>query len=381
MRKQLPVICVAAGIVLLAACTNDGGQQQTTVAPQPAVCNGPTVEISGAEPRYEPLNPTANQDYQRDGKSYKIVQDPSRFSQAGLAAIYDAEPGSNLTASGEMFDPMQLTAAHPTLPIPSYARITNLANGRIIVVRINDRGPYGTDRVISLSRAAADRLNTSNNTKVRIDPIIVAPDGSLSGPGMACTTVAKQTYALPPRPDLSGGMGSASSAPAQPQGDVLPVSNSTLKSDDTTGAPVSSSGFLGAPTTLAPGVLESNEPTPAPQPAPVSAPVAAPATAPATATPVSAPAAAAPVSAPVSAPAAAASGRFVVQVGAVSDQTRAQQYQQRLSQQFSVPGRVIQNGAVWRIQLGPFASKAEASALQQRLQTEAQLQSFIASAQ
>ncbi|ADX16385.1 endolytic peptidoglycan transglycosylase RlpA [Salmonella enterica] len=355
MRKQLPVICVAAGIVLLAACTNDGGQQQTTVAPQPAVCNGPTVEISGAEPRYEPLNPTANQDYQRDGKSYKIVQDPSRFSQAGLAAIYDAEPGSNLTASGEMFDPMQLTAAHPTLPIPSYARITNLANGRMIVVRINDRGPYGTDRVISLSRAAADRLNTSNNTKVRIDPIIVAPDGSLSGPGMACTTVAKQTYALPPRPDLSGGMGSASSAPAQPQGDVLPVSNSTLKSDDTTGAPVSSSGFLGAPTTLAPGVLESNEPTPAPQPAPVSAPVAA--------------------------PAAAASGRFVVQVGAVSDQTRAQQYQQRLSQQFSVPGRVIQNGAVWRIQLGPFASKAEASALQQRLQTEAQLQSFIASAQ
>lgn len=377
MRKQLPVICVAAGIVLLAACTNDGGQQQTTVAPQPAVCNGPTVEISGAEPRYEPLNPTANQDYQRDGKSYKIVQDPSRFSQAGLAAIYDAEPGSNLTASGEMFDPMQLTAAHPTLPIPSYARITNQANGRMIVVRINDRGPYGTDRVISLSHAAADRLNTSNNTKVRIDPIIVAPDGSLSGPGMACTTVAKQTYALPPRPDLSGGMGSASSAPAQPQGDVLPVSNSTLKSDDTTGAPVSSSGFLGAPTTLAPGVLEGNEPTPAPQPAPVSAPVAAPATA----TPVSAPAAAAPVSAPVSAPATAASGRFVVQVGAVSDQTRAQQYQQRLSQQFSVPGRVIQNGAVWRIQLGPFASKAEASALQQRLQTEAQLQSFIASAQ
>ncbi|EAM2801195.1 endolytic peptidoglycan transglycosylase RlpA [Salmonella enterica] len=362
MRKQLPVICVAAGIVLLAACTNDGGQQQTTVAPQPAVCHGPIVEISGAEPRYEPLNPTANQDYQRDGKSYKIVQDPSRFSQAGLAAIYDAEPGSNLTASGEMFDPMQLTAAHPTLPIPSYARITNLANGRMIVVRINDRGPYGTDRVISLSRAAADRLNTSNNTKVRIDPIIVAPDGSLSGPGMACTTVAKQTYALPPRPDLSGGMGSVSSTPAQPQGDVFPVSNSTLKSDDTTGAPVSGSGFLGAPTTLAPGVLEDSEPTP------VSAPV-------------SAPAATAPVSAPVSAPAATASGRFVVQVGAVSDQTRAQQYQQRLSQQFSVPGRVMQNGAVWRIQLGPFASKTEASALQQRLQTEAQLQSFIASAQ
>ncbi|EHR9671881.1 endolytic peptidoglycan transglycosylase RlpA [Escherichia coli] len=362
MRKQWLGICIAAG--MLAACTSDDGQQQTVSVPQPAVCNGPIVEISGADPRFEPLNETANQDYQRDGKSYKIVQDPSRFSQAGLAAIYDAEPGSNLTASGEAFDPTQLTAAHPTLPIPSYARITNLANGRMIVVRINDRGPYGNDRVISLSRAAADRLNTSNNTKVRIDPIIVAQDGSLSGPGMACTTVAKQTYALPAPPDLSGGAGT-SSVPV-PQGDILPVSNSTLKSEDPTGAPVTSSGFLGAPTTLAPGVLEGSEPTPAPQPV-VTAPSTTPATSPAMVTPQAA--------------SQSASGNFMVQVGAVSDQARAQQYQQQLGQKFGVPGRVTQNGAVWRIQLGPFASKAEASTLQQRLQTEAQLQSFITTAQ
>jgi rare lipoprotein A len=240
-----------------------------------------TTNNERKRPGKKPLSATANQDYERDGKSYKIVQDASRFSQAGLAAIYDAEPGSNLTASGEAFDPMQLTAAHPTLPIPSYARITNLANGRMIVVRINDRGPYGNDRVISLSRAAADRLNTSNNTKVRIDPIIVAQDGSLSGPGMACTTVAKQTYALPARPDLSGGMGSVSSPsePVAPQGDVRAISNDTLKSEDSMGAPVSSSGFLGAPTTLASGVLEGSEP-PAAQPvvAPQStAPVTAPA--------------------------------------------------------------------------------------------------------
>lgn len=373
MRKQWLGICIA--VSLLAACTSDDGQQQATVAPaQPAVCNGPIVEISGADPRFEPLSATANQDYERDGKSYKIVQDASRFSQAGLAAIYDAEPGSNLTASGEAFDPMQLTAAHPTLPIPSYARITNLANGRMIVVRINDRGPYGNDRVISLSRAAADRLNTSNNTKVRIDPIIVAQDGSLSGPGMACTTVAKQTYALPARPDLSGGMGSVSSPaePAVPQGDVRAISNDTLKSEDSMGAPVSSSGFLGAPTTLASGVLEGSEP-PAPQP--VAAPqTAAPVTAPQNTAPVTAPGAT--QGAVAASPAAA--GNFVVQVGAVSDQARAQQYQQGLSQKFGVPGRLEQNGAVWRIQLGPFASKSEAAALQQRLQNEAQLQSFIA---
>jgi rare lipoprotein A len=381
MRKQWLGICIAAG--LLAACSSDDGQQQQTVtAPTPAVCNGPVVEISGADPRFEPLNPSVNQDYQRDGKNFKIVQDPSNFSQAGLAAIYDAEPGSNLTASGEPFDATQLTAAHPTLPVPSYARVTNLANGRMLIVRINDRGPYGNDRVISLSRAAADRLNTSNNTKVRIDPIIVAQDGTLSGPGTACTTIAKQTYALPARPDLNGGMGSVSSAPqdATPQSDVRAISNDTLKAEDATGAPVNSSGFLGAPTTLNNGVLESSAPAaqPAAQPAVQSAAVQP---APTQSAPVTAPGSTqgsvAPVAAPATAASTAASGSYVVQVGAVSDQARAQQYQQRLSQQFSVPGRVTQNGAVWRIQLGPFSNKTEASTVQQRLQNEAQLQSFI----
>lgn len=338
MRKQWLGICIAAG--LLAACSSDDVQQKTVSTPQPAVCNGPTVEISGADPQYETPNATANQDYERDGKSYKIVQDPANFTQAGFAAIYDAEPNSNLTASGEAFDPTQLTAAHPTLPIPSYARITNLANGRMIVVRINDRGPYGNDRVISLSRASADRLNTSNNTKVRIDPIIVAPDGSLSGPGMACTTVAKQTYALPARPNLDGGDAAGMSQPAPT--DVRPISNSTLTPADSVGAPVT-----------APGSIQGNV------------------------VPAAATAAAAGAVAASSSATSSASGNFVVQVGAVSDQTRAQQYQQRLSQQFSVPGRVMQNGAVWRIQLGPFADKAQASAVQQRLQSEAQLQSFI----
>ncbi|MEQ0264262.1 endolytic peptidoglycan transglycosylase RlpA [Klebsiella sp. CN_Kp073] len=376
MRKQWLGICIAAG--LLAACSGEDVQQKTVSVPQPAVCNGPTVEISGADPHFETLNATANQDYERDGKSYKIVQDPANFTQTGLAAIYDAEPNSNLTASGEAFDPTQLTAAHPTLPIPSYARITNLANGRMIVVRINDRGPYGNDRVISLSSASADRLNTSNNTKVRIDPIIVSQDGALSGPGMACTTVAKQTYALPSRPNLDGD-GSAAISPAD-QSNVHAISNSTLKPEDNVGAPVNGSGFLGAPTPLNNGVLEGSEPaTAAPAavaatPATPSAPVTAPGSIQGSVAPAATATAA---TAAVAAPNAGTSGEFVVQVGAVSDQARAQQYQQRLSQQFAVPGRVMQNGAVWRIQLGPFASKSQATTVQQRLQNEAQLQSFI----
>ena len=371
MRKQWLGICIAAG--LLAACSGEDVQQKTVSTPQPPVCNGPSVEISGADPHYETPNATANQDYQRDGKSYKIVQDPSNFTQTGLAAIYDAEPNSNLTASGEAFDPTQLTAAHPTLPIPSYVRVTNLANGRMIVVRINDRGPYGNDRVISLSRASADRLNTSNNTKVRIDPIIVAPDGSLSGPGMACTTVAKQTYALPARPDLdgSGGGGGAVSGDPATQDNVRAISNSTLKPEDSLGAPVNSGGFLGAPTPLNSGVLESSEP------AVQTAPVTAPGSIQGSVTPAPAAAAAATATSVAVASTTSASGDFVVQVGAVSDQGRAQQYQQKLSKQFTVAGRVVQNGAVWRIQLGPFSSKVQASSVQQRLQSEAQLQSFI----
>ncbi|MEZ2576262.1 endolytic peptidoglycan transglycosylase RlpA [Buttiauxella ferragutiae] len=371
MVKRWLGICVVAA--LLAGCSSDDGdQQQVNQQPQPAVCNGPVVEISGADPRFEPLNPSVNQDYENNGKKYKIVQNPANFSQAGLAAIYDAEPGSNLTASGETFDPSALTAAHPTLPVPSYARITNLANGRMVIVRINDRGPYGNDRVISLSRAAADRLNTSNNTKVRIDPILVAQDGTMSGPGTVCTTVAKQTYALPARPDLNTGMGGATSAPVDaPQGDVRAISNSTLQSEDTTGAPVSNSGFLGAATPLAAGVIESDQPAPAVSVTPVQ-PVTVQQSAPVTA----------PGSVQGSAQAAvpAATGHYVVQVGAVSDQTRANQWQQKLSQQFGVPGKVSSNGAMFRVQLGPFNSKGEAAALQQRLMSEAQQQSFITNA-
>ncbi|OAT24839.1 rare lipoprotein A [Buttiauxella ferragutiae ATCC 51602] len=371
MVKRWLGICVVAA--LLAGCSSDDGdQQQVNQQPQPAVCNGPVVEISGADPRFEPLNPSVNQDYENNGKKYKIVQNPANFSQAGLAAIYDAEPGSNLTASGETFDPSALTAAHPTLPVPSYARITNLANGRMVIVRINDRGPYGNDRVISLSRAAADRLNTSNNTKVRIDPILVAQDGTMSGPGTVCTTVAKQTYALPARPDLNTGMGGATSAPVDaPQGDVRAISNSTLQSEDTTGAPVSNSGFLGAATPLAAGVIESDQSAPAVSVTPVqpvtvqqSAPVTAPGS----------------VQGSTQAAVPAASGHYVVQVGAVSDQTRANQWQQKLSQQFGVPGKVSSNGAMFRVQLGPFNSKGEAAALQQRLMSEAQQQSFITNA-
>lgn len=350
MRKDW--LWVGAASLLLAACTTTTEQQAP--APQQPAYNGPVVEIGGVEPRYEPINPATNQDYSVNGKTWRIVKDPSNYSETGLAAWYGEEANGTRTATGEMFDPEALTAAHPTLPLPSYVRVTNLANGRQLVVRVNDRGPYTPGRIIDLSRAAGDRLNMSNNTRVRIDYIKVAPDGTLSGPGTIGTVVAKQSYALPSRPDLSGGMtimGGAAAPAAQPQ-DVHPVDNSTLTSENAMGAPVRSSGFLGAPTPLHPGVLEGSEPEAA---AVVTPPVAS--------------------SAPASSPAAA--GNYVVQVGALSDADRANQWAEKLKSQFNVPGTVASSGKLYRVQLGPFPSRQQAAALQQRLISEASQQSFI----
>lgn len=371
MRKDWLWIALASA--MLAACTTDTEQQAP--APQQQTYNGPVVEIGGAEPRFEPINPGTSQDYSVNGKTYKVIKDPSNFSQVGLATSYGEEVGGNRTAIGEVFDPNALTAAHPTLPLPSYVRVTNLANGRMIVVRVNDRGPYTSDRIIDLSRAAADRLNTSNNTRVRLDYIAVAPDGSLSGPGTIGTTVAKQSYALPARPEIGAGMtmggGAAMSqpqtyaAPAEQaeQQNVRAVDNSTLSSDDTIGAPVRSGGFLGAAQPLRNGVLEGSEP--------VSAPVAS-----STSSAPPAIVAAAAASQPPSQP-ASGSGNYVVQVGALSDGARAQQLANSLGKQFGVRGSVDSRGNVYRVQLGRFSSRQQAAALQQRLATEANQQSFI----
>ncbi|MGK3144392.1 endolytic peptidoglycan transglycosylase RlpA [Pantoea sp. C2G6] len=356
MRKEW--LGVALASLVLAACTTPE-PSQNSAPPQPAY-NGPVVEIPGVEPRYEPINPGTSQDYSVNGKNYRIIKDPSNFSEVGLATSYGDEAQGNRTATGEAYDPDALTAAHPTLPLPGYVRVTNIANGRQIVVRINDRGPYTPGRIIDLSRAAGDRLNISNNSRVRVDYIKVAPDGSLSGPGTIGTVVAKQSYALPARPDLNGGavMNGGSAATSEPAAqNVAPVSNSTLQSSDGMGAPVQSSGFLGAPQPLASGVLEGSEP-PAPAPAVVSAPPAASA-------------------APASGNAAAASG-YVVQVGALNDPARAQQMMKSLSQRYGVPGKVEDAGNnVYRVQLGGYSTRAEAAALQQRLSSDGQSASFI----
>ncbi|RLM24039.1 rare lipoprotein A [Brenneria alni] len=356
MRKDWLWIGVVS--LTLSACTVT---EQQPAPPVSNVYSGPVEEIGGAEPRYEPYNPGTLQDYTLKGKTYKVIKNPQNFSETGLATWYGEEASGNRTSIGEMFDPNALTAAHPTLPLPSYVRVTNLSNGRRLVVRVNDRGPYTPGRIIDLSKAAGDRLNISNNTKVKVDFINVAPDGMLSGPGTIGTRVAKQSFSLPDRPSLGASelgtpMMENTNTPAVA---TLPISNSALSAPTDDAMPQSSTstrsgGFLGAPSALPAGVLET---TPSPAATPAAALSSAPATADST-----------------------ASGRYVVQVGALSDQQRAQDWLRSLRERFQVTGNVTASGGLYRIQLGPFQNRQQAAELQQRLSVEAQQQSFITTA-
>lgn len=116
------------------------------------------AEVETQKVKAEPLHPTANRTYKVAGKRYTPQKNAEGFIQTGKASWYGKAFHGRRTASGERFDMNKLTAAHPTLPIPSYVKVTNTANGKSVVVRINDRGPFHGGRVIDLSKAAAQKL-------------------------------------------------------------------------------------------------------------------------------------------------------------------------------------------------------------------------------
>jgi rare lipoprotein A len=132
------------------------------------------ASIPDAVPRPEPLHRWANRPYERFGKRYVPLTRVGAFQQRGVASWYGKRFHGNPTSSGEPYDMYKMTAAHPILPIPSFARVTNLANGRTVVVRINDRGPFHRDRVIDLSYAAAYKLGyvTAGSTRVLVEQIV-----------------------------------------------------------------------------------------------------------------------------------------------------------------------------------------------------------------
>lgn len=120
------------------------------------------IDVSGipdAVPRHEPYSRYGNpRTYTVAGKSYAVMGESSGYVERGIASWYGTKFHGRRTSSGEPYDVYAMTAAHKTLPIPCYARVTNLRNGRSVVVRINDRGPFVEGRIIDLSYAAAKKL-------------------------------------------------------------------------------------------------------------------------------------------------------------------------------------------------------------------------------
>lgn len=109
-----------------------------------------------------------NKPYRVKGKAYAPLRTASGYKAKGVASWYGSESG-NRTASGVRFDPNGLTAAHKTLPIPSKVRVTNLRNGRHVDVVINDRGPFSSNRLIDLSKGAAEHIGMSGLTEVTVE--------------------------------------------------------------------------------------------------------------------------------------------------------------------------------------------------------------------
>lgn len=115
-------------------------------------------DVPDAEPRIEPYSTRGNKPYTVLGKTYTPAIDERPFKQRGVGSWYGRKFHGQKTSSGEPYDMYKMTAAHPTLPIPSYARVTNLSNGKQVIVRVNDRGPFHSARIIDLSYTAALKL-------------------------------------------------------------------------------------------------------------------------------------------------------------------------------------------------------------------------------
>jgi rare lipoprotein A len=166
----LPIVLAAA---VMAGCA--GSPQQ----PQPGA-----AAIGSSEPRSSRGNPPF---YEVFGERYYVLDSSDGFRETGIASWYGRDFHGKPTSSGETYDMREMTAAHKTLPLPTWVEVTNLSNGRSVIVRVNDRGPVVDGRVIDLSQRAAEA--TSGRSTFRAT-------------GRSCfRSSARYTIAMPPRPN------------------------------------------------------------------------------------------------------------------------------------------------------------------------------------
>ncbi|GLQ74975.1 septal ring lytic transglycosylase RlpA family protein [Vibrio penaeicida] len=167
-------------ILALTGCTSPDKGRYTIdddVAPEVPL----SVEhIEDAHPVYEPISLGGNKDYSLLGGSYKIVKEPEGFTQEGKASWYGKKFHGHLTSNGEIYDMYSMSAAHKTLPLPSYVKVLNKDNGKAAIVRINDRGPFHEGRIIDLSYAAAYKLGVvqTGTANVKIEYISVSRENT-----------------------------------------------------------------------------------------------------------------------------------------------------------------------------------------------------------
>ncbi|MGB0127935.1 MAG: septal ring lytic transglycosylase RlpA family protein [Rhodocyclaceae bacterium] len=140
----------------------------------------PNMEaIPDAQPRAEPLHRYANNPYAVLGRNYVPYKTLTTYKKQGMGSWYGRKFHGQNTSSGEVYDMYGMTAAHPTLPIPSYVRVTNVASGKSVVVRVNDRGPFLSDRVIDLSYTAAYKLGYANRGSALVEVESITPGATL----------------------------------------------------------------------------------------------------------------------------------------------------------------------------------------------------------
>ncbi|WP_205737340.1 septal ring lytic transglycosylase RlpA family protein [Halioglobus japonicus] len=136
-------------------------------------------DVQDAVPRADPILAAGNKSpYTVNGVTYTIIEDYQGYRERGTASWYGSKFHGHKTSNGEIFDLYAPTAAHKTLPLPSYARVTNLNNGRSVVVRVNDRGPFHGDRLIDLSYAAAVKLGYMEQGTAPVEVEVVSVTGT-----------------------------------------------------------------------------------------------------------------------------------------------------------------------------------------------------------
>lgn len=153
--------------------------------------------IPDAEPKWEPRARYGNHSpYEVFGKTYYVMKTAEGYRETGMGSWYGKKFSGRPTSSQEPYDPYAMTAAHKSLPIPSYVRVTNLENNKQIIVRVNDRGPFHDGRIIDLSYAAAHKIGYANKgtARVMVEAITVAKD---SAPQAQPKPVANAPYSVP----------------------------------------------------------------------------------------------------------------------------------------------------------------------------------------